>query len=270
MILKETNQKADPKVTPNTSSTVNGKENRTEIAPPALASHYLLRVTPGQDRSRDGRWGIKAGGGEADTREELGADCAGPGRPQGPSGRKGLREHLGIGGGRPARGPRRGDRAEKRGCGRDGRCPQYSQHRPHTPQTPDPATGRSRRARLSPLAPAPAPSASSPGWVGRAGLARPGGQPGPSRKQECAAASAGWTGDPAAGGRRGGWLRAEKEPSAQPAQPPQPGQSPRRPTAGRECCPSSRLAFPTLPPSPGVAPGNSACRGRRETHLSRT
>lgn len=90
LILKETNQKADPKVTPNTSSTVNGKENRTEIAPPALASHYLLRVTPGQDRSRDGRWGIKAGGGEADTREELGADCAGLGRPQGPSGRKGL------------------------------------------------------------------------------------------------------------------------------------------------------------------------------------
>lgn len=79
----------------------------------------------------------------------------------------------------------------------------------------------------------------------------------------------GWRtgGRPCSLGREWGWPRAEEEPSAQP---PQPGLSPRRPAAGRECGPRSPLACPPLPPSLGVAPGNSASRRRRETHLPRT
>lgn len=75
---------------------------------------------------------------------------------------------------------------------------------PHTPQPTDPATGRGRCARLSPFAPAPAPSASSPGLVGGAGLAGPGVQPGPSPNQECSIAGGGRAGDPAAWGGSGG------------------------------------------------------------------
>lgn len=168
----------------------------------------------------------------------------------------------------PARGPRQ-ERSARRegGAGMMGgahspanTAPHPAAHRPRRwGGAAEPASALSRRH--------PPPQPPVPGWWEGPASPTRGVQRGPSPNQECSVAGGGRAGDPAGWGGSGGGRGRRKSLRRSRRRP---GLSPRRPPAGRGCCPLSPQASPPSPQSLGVAPGNSASRRRRETHLPRT
>lgn len=112
----------------------------------------------------------------------------------------------------------------------------------------------------------PSPAGGRGGPRGAGWTVRP---PNPTLESS-SAAGAGRAGDPAAWGGRVGVAEGVGRALGAAAAAAAARTEPQAPFGGPEGSPRSQPAFPPLPASPGVAPGNSARRPPRGTHLPRT